>query len=275
MVNLKASIQQLARWKSARRVYATLSSAPLFGPTLRRLVRQVVPADTRIWLRIAAGVGKGLWANLDPRFEMSYAEGRYESTVQEVLSKYLNAGSVFYDVGAHIGIESMFAARLVEEQGTVFAFEADPRNVTRIEEHIRRNKLGQIHVVPCAVWSSQGKLSFARASAESSRNQGAVAGPAGGSGENIIQVDAVVLDDFVKRNAPPTLIKIDVEGAEAEVLRGGQRVFSEIKPTLICEVHSDQAAAEVLPWILQRDYAFGWLEDSPEFPRHLLATPKR
>jgi len=55
----------------------------------------------------------------------NYAGGEYEPPIQQALSKHLKAGSVFYDVGAHIGIVSLFAARLVGSKGAVFAFEAD------------------------------------------------------------------------------------------------------------------------------------------------------
>jgi FkbM family methyltransferase len=248
-----------------------LSAAPLVGAPLRRLARGVIPAETRIWLQIPDGLGKGLWAHLDPRYEAIYAEGQYEQPIQRVLSAQLQPSSVFYDVGAHVGIVSMFGAQLVGAKGAVFAFEAEPENTGRIEEHLRRNNLEQIRVIPRAVWSSPGLLRFGRASAQSSRNQGAVVPDSAASGESTIEVKAVSLDDFAKENPFPTLIKIDVEGAEADVLRGSEELFARAKPVLICEVHHAQAAEEVTRWLLARGYAFEWLEDSPQFPRHLLA----
>lgn len=273
-MSLKGSIQRLAGWKAMRRIYSALGGVPVVGRPLRRLAHAVIPAKTRIWVRIPGANRDGLWAHLDPRFEMNYAEGKYEPKVQAALTEHLRAGSVFYDVGAHIGVESMLAARLVGERGTVFAFEADPENAARIEEHARRNQLHPMQIVPRAVWSSSGRLKFARASAESSRNQGAVAEPNGASGEDFIEVEAIALDEFARQNAPPTLIKIDVEGAEVEVLRGSADIFSAVRPAVICEVHHARAAEEVIPWLRERGYTTEWLEESSQFPRHLLAKWK-
>ena len=270
-MNWKAPVLQISRSQHARRVYAALSGTPILGGFLRRLVRGVVPVETHVWLRISGGLGNGLWAHLDPRFEMDYASGKYEPPIQQALSKHLEPGSVFYDVGAHVGIVSLFAARLVGTKGAVFAFEACPDNAERIKENVRRNMFDQIQVVPCAVWSSAGHLRFERASAQSSRNQGAIAtGPPVGS-ENTIEVEAIALNDFAQAHPAPTLIKIDVEGAEADVLRGSEEIFARSKPVLICEVHHGQAAEDVTRWLNERGYTFEWLEASSQFPRHLLA----
>lgn len=267
----KAALSYLSHSRLIRKIYAALGAVPVLGPALRRLVRSVFPADTRVWLKISAGPGKGLWANLDPRFEMDYANGHYELKIQRVLVSYLPSGSIFYDVGAHIGILSMFAARLVGASGIVFAFEADPGNVARIEEHARRNKLGQVHAVASAVWSSAGRLQFERASRESSRNQGALADRPGSRVGDTIDVDTIPLDDFCRLHSPPTLIKIDVEGAEAEVLRGCEEVFDRAKPVLVCEVHGERQEREVIGWLRKKHYIVAWLDDTGRFPRHLLA----
>jgi hypothetical protein len=95
------------------------------------------------------------------------------------------------------------------------------------------------------------------------------------SGENTIEVEAITLDDFVQRHDPPTLIKIDVEGAEAGVLRGSERIFEQSKPVLICEVHCEQAADDVTRWLRERAYKFEWLEDPLQLPCHLLALPEK
>ena len=82
---------------------------------------------------------------------------------------------------------------------------------------------------------------------------------------------AIALNDFAQAHPAPTLIKIDVEGAEADVLRGSEEIFARSKPVLICEVHHGQAAEDVTRWLNERGYTFEWLEASSQFPRHLLA----
>jgi FkbM family methyltransferase len=270
-MNWKTGIQKLSTSATVRRAHALLTRIPALATVVKKFTRTAIPRETRLWLRISAGLGKGLWVHLDPRFEMEYADGKYEPRIQEALSLHLRPGSVLYDVGGHIGIVSMFAAQLVGHEGAVFAFEADSENVGRIQENVRRNKLDQIRVVPCAVWSSAGHLRFERASAQSSRNQGAIAtGPPVGS-DKTIEVEAIALNDFAQTHPAPTLIKIDVEGAEADVLRGSEEIFARSKPVLICEVHHGQAAEDVTRWLNEKGYTFEWLEASSQFPRHLLA----
>ena len=270
-MNWKAPVQALSTSQPIRELYSALRKVPIIGPALGQIVRTILPTKTRVWSRINAGSGKGLWVRLDPRFEIGYMSGVYEEPVERTLSLHLRPGSVFYDVGAHIGIMSLVAARLVGNRGTVFAFEADPANALRMEEHVRRNGFEQIHIQPYAVWSAGGRLRFERAPAQSSLNQGAVATEQAKISANTIDVEAIALDDFSRRHAPPDLIKIDVEGAEAAVLRGGERIFATKRPLLICEVHNEDSSREVSQWLLERNYSLLWLEDTPNLPRHLFA----
>lgn len=267
----KIGIQKLSMSSRVRRAHALVSRIPLLGWLIRRLVRIAIPLDARLWVHIPVGPESGVWAHLDPRFEMEYASGTYEFQVQRELLTNLQPGSVFYDVGAHIGIVSMFAAQVVGAEGAVFAFEADPENARRIEEHILRNGLKQISLVQNAVWSSAGRLRFERASERSSRNQGAVSTGPNPSTGSMVEVEAIALDDYAEVSRPPTLIKIDVEGAEGEVLRGSEHIFSAFRPILICEVHDKRAEMDVTRWLKERKYEFTWLESTNKFPRQLLA----
>jgi FkbM family methyltransferase len=272
-MNWKAGIQKLSVWPPARQAHDLLVHVPIIGTALKKLTRRAVPLESRVWIDIRAGLGKGLALYLDPRFEMDYANGKYEVHLQKALSAHLQPGSVVYDVGAHIGVVSMFASELVGSTGAIFAFEADPKNAERIETHVQRNNLRQIQVFSCAVWSSDGQLTFERASAGSSRNQGSVAATSTRATDEIIVIESISLDNFADGHLPPTLIKIDVEGAEAEVLRGCDRIFARSHPTVICEVHHRQAEGHVRAWLSQRGYSLEWLARSTKFPRHLLALP--
>ena len=261
----------LSRPTILRRLCATLSKAPILGPPLQRLVRRFFPGETRVWFRISAGCGKGLWVNLNPRFEMDYASGNYETRIEQALSLYLQQGSIFYDVGAHIGVFSMIAARNVGPQGLVYAFEPDPWNSKRIEEHASRNRLDSIRIIPKAASSSVGRQHFQRASLQSSMNRGVLATDASAVEGSTIEVDTITLDAVAREYALPSLIKIDVEGSEAAVLQGSEEIFRSAKPVLVCEIHHQQASTEVTHWLQARGYTLEWLESSTEFPRHLFA----
>lgn len=256
-----------------RKAYGAASRIPFVGAGLRRIAKRVMPPGTRVWTAITAGFGRGLMVNLDSRYEDEYARGGHEPLVEKMLTSHLRPGWVVYDVGAHIGILSLIAARVVGPEGEVIAFEADPGNAERIAEHALRNSMPQIKVVPNAVWRTSGRLRFERASSQSSRNQGSVVSGATKDASETIEVQAVSLDEFARAHRPPNVIKVDVEGGEDAVLEGSNSLFSSVKPILICEIHNSQACLNVTQWLSGRNYSYIWLEESEKFPRHLLAKP--
>jgi FkbM family methyltransferase len=254
-----------ALYNQARRV-------PLVGGILHTLARRAVPEGTRVSVQVRSGLGTGLVLLVDPRYEAHYAAGLYENALLECLASHLNPRCVLYDVGAHIGFVAMIGARLVGTEGRVFAFEADPQNLSRIRGHAKLNSLRQIEVIGSAVWCEHKTLSFRCASNDSSRNTGAVVGLTVTSNVNqFIRIPAVTLDGFARGHRVPDLIKIDVEGAESEVLRGAEMLFHDTKPVLICEVHSAQASENVSKWLAERGYQWVWLSPEEKYPRHLVA----
>jgi len=135
--------------------------------------------------------------------------------------------------------------------------------------------LDQIKVQAYAVASRSGCFRFERASQNSSRNQGALAVDSSPTTDNTIEVQTILLDEFVTEHPVPDVIKIDVEGSEGDVLKGCSQLFDAAGPVLICEVHHEQAMHEVTEWLAGRQYTFSWLQESPHFPRHLVATRTR
>jgi hypothetical protein len=106
---------------------------------------------------------------------------------------------------------------------------------------------------------------------QSSMNRGVLAGDDSAVRESTIEVETTTLDAIGEEYALPSLIKIDVEGSEAAVLRGGEGIFRSAKPLLVCEIHHEQASSDVTSWLRARGYMFHWLESSTKFPRHLFA----
>jgi Methyltransferase FkbM domain len=99
--------------------------------------------------------------------------------------------------------------------------------------------------------------------------------PVVGTGE-VITVPAITLDDFLAVGGPsPQLVKIDVEGGEYEVLRGGTNLFQNQRPLIIAEVHHDQAATQIGIW-LKRYRCCRTVEDPKrEFPALPLCLANR
>jgi FkbM family methyltransferase len=269
--NLLAGLSSLPWFRD---LYKIVKPLPILGLMARGLRPLVLPGGFRVWMQVPSGSGKGLWLNLDPFYEEPYLDGEYELPIQKLLAKYLPRGSTFYDIGGHIGFISMIAARLVGKEGRVFSFEPDPENATKTQEHVKRNLLGQVEVVPFAVWSQCGHVVFSLPPRSSGRAVGKVVPTSSlHTRDTEIEVQAITLDSFAHDHPVPDLIKIDVEGAEAQVLEGAGEVFDCAKPTLIVEVHHQQAEAQVVGWLREKGYALEWLTQESGFPRHLLARP--
>jgi len=183
----------------------------------------------------------------------AYWLGHYELPVQQLLEEHVAPGSVVYDVGAHLGFFSLVAAKL---GARVYAFEAAPDNVRRIRRNVALNDL-PITTIDKAVWHDARGVELHRGGTDSEWSVGA------GSG-----VASVSLDDFAAVHEPPSFIKIDVEGAEEEVLAGARGLLETARPVIVCEVHSgDQARLAAL----LRGYE---LRDAGS-PYRLLALPSR
>lgn len=229
-----AAFEVLKRLGLARLAF----SAPARWIGARLLVKAVREPQTRT---IAAGLGKGLQLRVLPSSPKSYWMGIHESEFQAAVERTVKPGMTVYDCGANIGYFSVVFARLVGPTGRVFAFEPGEENVASLRAAASLNVLPHLAVVPCAVWKETTTLRFATASHGGSVSDHIV-GIFGGEAESSeTEVKAVSLDDFVFRdgNPIPDVIKLDVEGAEADAVAGARRVLEQRRPTLLLEIHGD------------------------------------
>jgi FkbM family methyltransferase len=210
---------------------------PLLDSVVRRLSHRLSPPGARLWVEVESGPARGLRLFVDPRFESDFWRGRYEADLQERLASTIRAGWTVYDVGAQVGFMSLLAGRLAGPEGAVHAFEPDAANFAQLTEHLAANAAANVHPHRAAVWSQSGTVAFTSDEIYPIRFTGRV--EEGGGGE---AVTAVSLDDFARRNRPPDLVKIDVEGGEEAVLAGAGRVLAEARPVVFCEVHLEGGA---------------------------------
>jgi len=247
-----------------------LRHVPVLGSALSWASRKLLPRDTLTWVRIQRGHAEGLWILVNPRTGQNTLEGLGEPTVQQTIVDYLRPGMTFYDVGANIGFFSLLAARIVGPFGHVISFEADPEIAARLRENLARNEFTQATVVQKAVWSEPSTVFFVRVDANISpdRGLGYVSTSSYNAG-NTIAVDAISLDGFPSSYPAPDFIKCDVEGAEAAVFEGTERILREKRPILLVEMHSAENHRE-----LTRKFAgFGYRCRDID-ASHVLALPQ-
>ncbi len=260
-----------------RAVYTACRQVPVLGTCSQRIALKVFPRGTRIWIQIPRGEGTGLWFYVDPRFEPGYCCGDYEPWLQDFLVKTLKERDCFYDVGAHTGFSALIAARIVGERGAVIALEPDPRNAAVVRANAARNGMPQIEVVEAAAWSSGGEATFKLDGEASNRSQGRVV-LAGTAGSQQVKVRAVSLDELVfgRQGRPPGLVKLDVEGAEGEVLKGATRTLRELKPIVLCEVHNPDMLDPLRAFLTEFGYSLNYwtaaYHDNPRLRQHYLCA---
>lgn len=193
-----------------------------------------------LWFRnrdveIAKGYAKGLLFRAG-RGNPEYIFGTYELPVQEKLASLLKPGMVFYDVGANIGFFTIIAANIVGPNGKVYAFEPLLENTEVVRHNVSINHFPQVQVFQKAVTSTSGKerLFIAGFSGGSALETGDK--PPDLIGE--INVETVSIDDLVRGEViqAPDVVKIDVEGAEVNVLEGMRDTIQKHRPVVIYEI---------------------------------------
>jgi len=184
----------------------------------------------------------------------------------EELVDELQPGDVFYDVGAHLGWHAVVAASIAEDVEVV-AFEPHPKTASRLATVLQAT--GQDATIKqLALYDRPGTVEFTAAPAAGAH----VAGARGDHPDATISVDTVDGDSLVERGEirPPDILKVDAEGAEAEVLAGLERTIESHPPRILyCEVHEEQAPVTRL----LEEYGYEW--SSFESARPLLkAVPE-
>jgi FkbM family methyltransferase len=212
--------------------------------------------------------------------------GKGEHEVERTFLGLLSPGDVVYDIGANIGWYSLLAARAVGPAGRVFAFEPSVSNAFYAQSNARRNGFPNITVVPAALTDEDGWLSFllngsleGRLAKDDTERQAQRRARRGQPSLEREFVAAATLDRWLAQTGetPPTVVKIDVEGAEVGVLRGMRSTISTSRPALIVELHGTRE--EVADELDNLGYAHRAIESGTptrEAPwwAHVLATPR-
>lgn len=158
----------------------------------------------------------------------------------QIASKFIGQGDCVWDVGANVGLFSLLAADRCGSDGSVISIEADPILAALVQRsaRLRTNSDLKWQVLCAAAAESNEVAAFsiaARGRSSNSLEQSGHRSQAGGTRYTQL-VATVSLDSLLTLLPPPTFLKIDVEGAEASVLRGAKVLLLEHRPALYVEV---------------------------------------
>ena len=167
-----------------------------------------------------------------------YARGPGEPPLAAELVARLPPGGVFVDVGAHIGVYSLIAARAVGAAGRVFAVEPQAACCTHVRTNVDLNRLTNVVVVQAAAGDADGAVSFAT----NSRSMGGMVAAGGNS-----VVPMVRLDTFAREHQLDTIdvLKLDAAGNEHAALVGADALLRARRlPAILCKLYQPAVVAQ-------------------------------
>jgi FkbM family methyltransferase len=136
----------------------------------------------------------------------------------------LHDNDVFVDCGAYDGENSLCFNELTNHKGKIYAFECDKSNIEKLERNTKHFK--NIIIIKKGAWSEKTTLFF--------NNDNSMGSRMTDEGESQIEVDSI---DNVVRNEKAVIIKMDIEGAELEALKGASKTITSCNTRLAISVY--------------------------------------
>jgi len=182
-------------------------------------------------------LGNRLLVNAEDEGIVPYllTEGIYEPPVTFLFNVLIKPGMTVLDVGANIGYFTLVAAKRVGENGRVFAFEPEPHNYNLLVQNIEFNHCANVTALPIALSDEQGQLLLYlhrtnlgchSISKENVHSEG-----------GCTRVEATTLDSFISNlgDHRVDLIKMDIQGAEGLLIKGGEETLRRDGLAIIME----------------------------------------
>jgi FkbM family methyltransferase len=230
---------------------------------LRRVLTALLPAgflvlphvEPGVLLRVGIREHQGYWL---------HGLSNNDAAFVRALRDRVRPGMTVFDIGANIGFYTVLLSRWVGDSGRVVAFEPDPWVAAWLKQNLELNAISNVDIEQVAVAAAESRSSFARdpastrtgmlVSAEAGRREEPYAVRRFGGVSEVIQVSTITVDDYVRRTERvPDVIKIDVEGAELDVLRGMPSTLRR-RPIVLLECSDHSTSGEVLRELGSRGY---------------------
>jgi FkbM family methyltransferase len=151
----------------------------------------------------------------------------WEPKLEKLIKKYVVPNSTVIDIGAHIGSHTLTLSKYAGNGGKVYAFEPQIKIFRELVMNIKLNDCHNIIAFRAAVGNGSGVIQMMKAAGG---NEGGTGFGIGGDFAQILSLDQLALKDNI------SLIKIDVENSEYQVLLGAKETIAKNRPVIILEI---------------------------------------
>jgi FkbM family methyltransferase len=178
----------------------------------------------------------------DESTRVIYFTGYFEPNEFKILNKLLEPGMVFLDVGANMGLYTIFASKKIGKSGLVVSIEPSSREFKRLQRNVEVNRLQNVRLIQAAVLHSDGEADLLVAPNDHSGHN--TLGNFAYQGIILKQKEHVMVKtvDGITTNLSLSrldVIKMDIEGSEFLALKGAERTLKKFKPILMLELFNE------------------------------------
>ncbi len=200
----------------------------------------------------------------DQTSQVLFLTGVFEPNEFVFLDRVLKPGMTFLDIGANIGLYSLFAAAKVGPAGTVVSLEPSSREFKKLQSNVELNGFRQVQLLRVAASDHAGSAELRIANEEQAglNTLGQFAHDTGLAGNETVRLERI--DELGRRLelARVDVIKMDVEGAELYALHGAEETLKAFQPLLLLEMsdrssaYQDSSSAKVWDYLESLGYRF-------------------
>jgi FkbM family methyltransferase len=165
--------------------------------------------------------------------------GNYEPETETVFIKHINKNNIVYDIGANVGYFTLLASNLIGKNGKVYSFEPLKKNIAILSKHIKLNSALNVTIYDFAISDINKQITFTDSENTSANTY--IHSSSMFKLSPTTQVQARSLDDLIYNNKllPPDFIKIDIEGAEFDALKGAEKLIKKYQPIIYISTHEN------------------------------------
>ena len=206
---------------------------------IKNIVKQILVfifGDKNRLMKMRNGLFKGIKIEINFKNQLALIFGSPEIHLQEILKKHVTKNAVVFDIGANIGYISIAMSRLVGDNGKVFSFEAIPSTAERCRRNLKFNACDNVQLINKALSAECKKVEFRIPDSGDTHPMASMVWHKNMSNVVILEVDSIAIDlDEEFKSLTPSFLKIDVEGAEGQVVLGMQHMISRCQPIIFIE----------------------------------------